>query len=92
VIQDGQAVVITAVAVEQALYTSGQGLELRAGVGHHPLAIGTVGFCLSGQLLAEVGVRRRHGVIAAAMWPTGSSAATANKKLVYAAVAGSAAW
>src|SRR5271165_7485305 len=44
VIQDGQAVVITAVAVEQALYTSGQGLEPRAGVGHHPLAIGTVGF------------------------------------------------
>jgi hypothetical protein len=29
-----------------------------------------------------------HGVIAAAMWPTGSSAATANRKLVYAAVAG----
>jgi len=33
-----------------------------------------------------------HGVIAAAMWPTGSSAAAANKKSVYAEVAGSAAW
>src|ERR1700732_4459044 len=27
-----------------------------------------------------------HGVISAAMWPTGSSAATANKKLAYHAV------
>src|SRR5215207_6955460 len=33
-----------------------------------------------------------YGVIAAAMWPTGSSAATATKKSVYAEVAGSAAW
>jgi hypothetical protein len=55
--------VITSIAVEQNLQTSRQSLELRARVRLHPLAIGTLGLGVGGQLLAEVGVEphaRRH--------------------------------
>jgi hypothetical protein len=58
--------VITSIAVEQNLQTSRQSLELRARVRLHPLAIGTLGLGVGGQLLAEVGVephawRHRRG-------------------------------
>ena len=81
-VQDGRSVVIASVAVEQSLQTLSQGLELRARVRLHPFSVRTVWLGVGGQLLAEMGVSRMHGVIAAAMWPAGSSAATASRKSV----------